>query len=60
MAISLMQSDSNVAHGVNVYVMDERADKEKLPISCKPGSQAICTEDGSVYILNNSREWKEI
>jgi hypothetical protein len=38
MAISLMQSDSNVAHGVNVYVMDERADKEKLPISCKPGS----------------------
>ena len=42
MAISLMQSDSNVAHGVNVYVMDERADKEKL------------------YMLNNSREWKEL
>lgn len=58
--ITLIQSDSNVAHGVNVYTADTKEDIKKLPLNCKPGSQALCIEDGEVYILTTKREWKPI
>lgn len=60
MAVSLMQADSNVSHGVNQYTADTKEDVKKLPINCKPGSAAICLEDGSVYMMNSKHEWKEI
>lgn len=60
MAYSLMQVDSNVAHGVNQYIIDSAEDIEKLPRTCQPGSAALDASTGDVYILNNAREWKKI
>ena len=57
--ITLIQSDSNVAHGVNTYVVDEEEQVKNLPVSCKPGSQAFVIESGNVYFLNSKREWKQ-
>ena len=42
-----------------VFYLDKE-DVKKLPINCKPGSAAICLEDGSVYMMNSKHEWKEI
>lgn len=57
--VTLIQSDSNVAHGVNTYLVDTEDDVKNLPVSCKPGSQALVIESGNVYFLNSKREWKQ-
>lgn len=58
--IALIQSDSNVAHGVNTYTVDFENQIENLPVTCNPGSQALCIENGEVYILTTQRKWEKI
>ena len=57
----LMQTDSNVTHGVNQYCVDSVADIAYIPInSCQPGSSVIDISTGDVYMLNSERQWKKI
>lgn len=57
---ALLQADSNVAYGVNQYVIDNKEALENIPKTCQPGSAAIDTATGDVYILNTQRQWQLI
>lgn len=52
-------SDNTTAYVVEM-VADYRTDIETLPTNFYPGSACLVTEDGSVWILNNQKEWCEI
>jgi hypothetical protein len=56
---TIKQSDRTTAY-VTEYVADTEADVANLPTTVTPGSTCIVIETGSVYMLNNSKEWKQI
>ena len=59
----IITKQSGVTNGyLQSFQVDTRSDVLSLPIApdCKPGSDCIVIEDGSVWLLNSSgEEWKE-
>lgn len=46
--------------GVVSYVCDTAADISKVPTKDSAGSCLLCIENSKRYILNGSKEWKEV
>lgn len=46
--------------GVVSYVCDTAADMEEVPTKDSAGSCLLCIENSKRYILNGSKEWKEV
>lgn len=60
MAYELTSTNGQVQYGIDVYTIDFKEDLKKLPKRSKMGSQALCLEDGNVYIKKSDGTWKEI
>lgn len=61
--INLYSQNGEVEYRVTEYILDTRADLEKLPEYSKtaaPGSSAFVVATSEVYMLNNQREWVKI
>jgi hypothetical protein len=50
------QSGQSVAY-VQEFVADKLEDIENLPTNCAAGSQCICIENASVWVLNTEKVW---
>ncbi len=57
MAYQLYSTNGQISYNVDEYVIDTPDDLEKLPKRSAPGSAAICTSTGDVYIKNASGKW---
>ena len=58
---SIIKQSDNISPYVIEFVADTEADVEQLPtISAFPGSTCIVTENASVYILNNEKNWVKL
>lgn len=60
MAYKLIATNGQIQYGIDEFIIDSPDDLEKLPKRSNMGSQALCLEDGSVYVKNSSGEWKEV
>ena len=60
MAYELTSTNGQIQYGIDVYTIDLKEDLQKLPKRSKMGSQALCLEDGNVYIKKSDGTWKEI
>ena len=57
MAVNLISTNGQVKYLVNEYVIDSPDDLKKLSRDSAPGSTAICTSNGEVYMKNGTGEW---
>lgn len=56
--VTISKSNPN---GVNEYIADTLADKDEMQTnSLSMGSSVLVLENGSVFMLTSSKEWKEI
>lgn len=60
MAVNMISTNGQVQYHVDEYVIDTPDDIKKLPLNAAPGSAAICTSNGEVYMKNGSGEWVAI
>ena len=60
MAVNMISTNGQVRYHVDEYVIDSPNDLKKLPREAAPGSAAICTSNGEVYMKNGSGEWVAI
>ena len=60
MAYNMISTNGQVRYHVDEYVIDTPDDLEKLPPQAAPGSSAICTSNGEVYIKDNKGKWVAI
>lgn len=56
---AMKQGDRTRANVVQL-VLDSPDDLSTLPTDVGVGSTAICISTADVYILNNSKEWKQL
>lgn len=57
MAYRITSNGSNIQSDVCEIIIDTAADLEDLPTTFGIGSDAICLEDSSVYMLGNDKTW---
>lgn len=58
---NLVSTTGKIAYGVKEFVLDTEADLASIDVKpCTPGSTAFIIEGPKKYILNGSKEWKEI
>lgn len=57
MAWKMISTNGQIQYNVDEFVVDSPSDIEKLPAKSVPGSVAICTATGDVYMKNNSGQW---
>ena len=57
MAYNMISTNGQVRYHVDEYVIDTPGDLEKLPPQAAPGSAAICTSTGDVYMKDNTGKW---
>ena len=60
MAVNMMSTNGQVRYHVDEYVIDTPEDLKNLPPQAAPGSAAICTSTGAVYMKDGSGKWVEI
>ena len=60
MAVNMISTNGQVRYHVDEYVIDAPEDLKMLPLNAAPGSVAICTSNGEVYMKNGSGEWVAI
>lgn len=60
MAIKMISTNGQVQYNVDEFVIDSPEELKALPTKSAPGSVAICTSNGNVYMKNGKGEWKEI
>lgn len=60
MAVNMISTNGQVQYHVDEYVIDTPDDIKKLPLNAAPGSAAICTSTGAVYMKDGSGKWVEI
>ena len=56
----MISTNGQVRYHVDEYVIDTPDDLEKLPPQAAPGSAAICTSTGDVYMKDNTGKWVAI
>lgn len=57
----LVSTSGKVAYGVKSFVLDTESDLPSIDVnSCTPGSVAFIIKGPKKYILNSSKEWKNI
>lgn len=60
MAYRVMSNGANIQSNVVEIVVDTRTDLEDVPTTFGIGSDVICLEDSSVFMLGNDKTWHEI
>ena len=60
MAYSIIKQNDDSAYNLVELVIDFKADIETLPTTYAAGSDCICIEDSSVYMLGNDKIWHEL
>lgn len=60
MAINMIATNGQKQYHVDEYVIDSPDDISKLPTLAAPGSVALCTSNGELYIKNGNKEWVAI
>ena len=60
MGFNMIETNGQVQYNVSTFVIDSPDDLKTLPKKCAQGSQALCTEDGTVYVKDSKGEWKEV
>ena len=58
--ISLMSEEGHVKYKIYEFVIDTAAELSEVPKDVGVGSKVYCIEDSTVYMLNNSGEYKEV
>ena len=57
MAYKMISTNGQIQYGIDEFIIDSKEDLQKLPKRSMPGSAAICTSTGDVYIKNASGKW---
>ena len=57
--ISIMSQGGKTQYGLTEYIVDTKEELEQVPKKGQ-GSLALVIENGIVYILNGSNEWKPL
>lgn len=60
MPIKMIATNGQVQYNVDEFVIDSPDELKKLPNRSAPGSVAICTSNGEVYMKNGSGQWVEM
>ena len=59
--ISIGANGQRIAYGIKHYNVDTKAELDTLDISCEVmGTTAFVIENSKYYMLNGSKQWKEI
>jgi len=57
MAVNMISSNGQIRYNVDEYVIDTPDDLKNMPRQAAPGSTAICTSTGDVYMKNGTGKW---
>lgn len=56
----IISNGEDIQQNVVEIVVDELAEIVTLPTFFNPGSDCICLEDSSVWMLGNDKAWHEL
>lgn len=58
---SIIRQNDNTSTYVTEFLVDNESDMTTLPIdSVDPGSTCLVAASGNVYILDNTKQWKQL
>ncbi len=60
MAFSSVKQGAKEAPYVGEYIADTEADIANLPTHVAPGSTCIVIESSNVYMLDNTKTWRQL
>lgn len=56
--ISMLSNDGEISYGIRDWLADSIDDIKKIPLKgAAPGSRVLVTDDMTIYILSNNKEW---
>ena len=57
---SISKENNQYTRPTKEFICDTETDINNLPVDTAPGSTAIVTDTGSVYMLNNEFRWVKL